>query len=1042
RYDVDAVHVLSHGTDGALKLGGTWLHQGNLGGYAGQIAQWQDALSNGADLLVYGCDLAATAKGQFLIEALQSLTGADVAASNDETGATRLGGDWDLEVRLGTVETRIVAENTITGWDGSLAAFSVTNTNNSGAGSLRQAITDANALAGLDTITFSISGAGPHTINVDSALPTITDAVVIDGWSEPSFSSTPVIVLDGNDVSADGLFLSATADGSTIRGLVIRDFDGDGIEIAAGSDNNTIVGNYIGRLTETGLDAGAAEANTLNGLRVQGANTTIGGTTASAGNVLSGNNDTGITITGAAATGNLVQGNFIGTNAAGTAVIANGVDGILINSNAANNTIGGTTTPARNVISGNVDDGVELDTGATGNIVRGNFIGTDITGTANLGNQSDGVLVNASTTNNQIGGTATGAGNTIAFNDGIGIDLLNGAGTGNGLLGNSIHSNGALGIDLNGDGVTANDAGDGDTGENDLQNYPTLTSARTDDFSTVSVRGTLNSTASSTFRIEFFASSAADASGHGESERYLGFATVTTNSSGDVSFSQTLIASLAAGEVITATATNSTTGDTSEFSASIGVHGIVVSPTSGLMTTEAGTTASISVVLNIAPTADVTINISSSDTTEGTASAATVTFTTLNWNVAQPVTVTGVDDSVNDGDVVFTILTAAASSTDAGYSGLNAADVSATNSDNDPANSTATAIWKQSGLNTPQYNEWDGVSFGVEGNSASVGQWRIIDGAEAPTRDEKILVGIDSAGVISGEFWNGTSWAALPFALDTVSSSTNHGFDVVYESASGDALLVWNNGTGGSSPISYRVWNGTSWSAEQNISTPASGDARQLQLAADPNSDEMILVVSNDGKQEYALVWNGSSWASSQVLDGGSGGEDHTSVFVAYESQSGEAVAVYDTGNGTTLNYRTWNGSTCVCPAGTNWNGTSCTSCPAGTARNGSTSASICTGGQVLNDAAVYENYAVFADERKSLFDSLDKYNITGVVFLTGDPHQSEVSKISTADGEIFYDVTASALTSTTTAHPEEPNHFRVPGSMIGIRNYAMIDVS
>ena len=920
--DLDAVHVLGHGTNGAMKLGATWLSTGNLDAYAGSIAQWQSALSSQADLLLYGCDLAADAKGQSLIEALQHLTGADVAASNDDTGSGRLGGDWDLEFRLGALETRVLGDGNVANWSGSLAAFTVTNTNDSGAGSLRQAITDANALPGLDTITFNISGAGPHTINVASALPTITGAVLIDGWSEPGFSDTPVIVLDGNDLAADGLVLSSTADGSTIRGLVIRDFDGDGIEIQAGSNNNVIVDNYIGHLTHTGADAGIAEANSLNGIHVLGANNTIGGTTSGAGNVLSGNNDSGITITGAAATGNVVQGNLIGTNAAGTAVIANGVDGILIDFNAANNTIGGTTAAARNIISGNVDDGIELDNGATGNIVRGNLIGTDITGTIDLGNQSDGVLVNSSTTNNQIGGTVAGAGNTIAFNDGIGVDLISGAGTGNSVLGNSIHSNGVLGIDLAGDGVTANDVGDGDTGENNLQNFPTLTSARTDDFGSVSVSGTLNSTASATFRVEFFASSAADASGHGEGERYLGFATVTTNSSGDASFSQTLAVSLAAGEVITATATNSTTDDTSEFSASIGVHGIVVSPTSGLVTTEAGTTASFSVVLNIAPTANVTINLSSSDTTEGTASASSLTFTTANWNVAQIVTVTGVNDSVNDGDMAFTILTAAASSTDAGYNGRNAADVSATNSDNDPASSTATAIWKQSGLNTPQYNEWDGVSFGVEGNSASVGEWRIIDGAEAPTRDEKILVGIDSSGVISGEFWNGTTWAALPFTLDTVSSSTNHSFDVVYESTSGDAVLVWNNGAGGSSPISYRVWNGTSWSAEQNISTPASGDARQLQLAADPNSDEMILAVSNDGKQEYALVWNGSSWASSQVLDSGSGGDDHTSVFVAYESQSGEAVAVYDTGSGSTLNYRTWNGTT--------WSGQASLAAPSG----------------------------------------------------------------------------------------------------------------
>jgi hypothetical protein len=568
-HDVDALHLLTHGTDGALKLGPTWLHAGNLDGYAGEIAQWHDSLSRDADILFYGCNLAASERGQTLIEAIATLTGADVAASTNDTGAARLGGDWILEHQIGAIETSVVIGPAAqSSFGGLLAAFTVTNTNDSGAGSLRQAILDANSLAGLDTITFNIAGAGPHTITPTSALPTITDAVLIDGWSTPDFAGTPVIILDGNNLAADGLTLSSTADGSTIRGLVIRDFNGDGIEIAAGSDNNTIVGNYIGRLNASGGDAGAGESNAFNGLRILGANNTIGGTSAALANVLSGNNDCGITITGAAARGNVVQGNLIGTNAAGTSIIANSVDGILIDVNAANNTIGGTTSGARNVISGNVDDGIELDNGATGNVIQGNFIGTDVTGTVDLGNRSDGVLVNASTTNNQIGGTVAGAGNTIAFNDEIGVDLLNTAGTGNSILGNAIFANGALGIDLGGNGVTANDSGDGDSGPNNLQNFPVLTSAvRNGD--SVTISGSLDSNSSgggTTYRIEFFASATADGSNHGEAERFLGTVNVTTDGSGNATISSTLTVSVGIGEHITATATNLTSNDTSEFS--------------------------------------------------------------------------------------------------------------------------------------------------------------------------------------------------------------------------------------------------------------------------------------------------------------------------------------------------------------------------------------------------------------------------------------------------------------------------------------------
>ena len=99
--------------------------------------------------------------------------------------------------------------------------------------------------------------------------------------------------------------------------------------------------------------------------------------------------------------------------------------------------------------------------------------------------------------------------------------------------------------------------------------------------------------------------------------------------------------------------------------------GIIVNPTAGLTTTEAGGTATFAVVLNSQPTADVTIGLSSSDTTEGTISVSSVTFTTANWNIPQTVTVTGVNDDLDDGDVGYTIVTAAATSSDGNYNGLN-----------------------------------------------------------------------------------------------------------------------------------------------------------------------------------------------------------------------------------------------------------------------------------------------------------------------------------------------------------------------------------
>ena len=220
------------------------------------------------------------------------------------------------------------------------------------------------------------------------------------------------------------------------------------------------------------------------------------------------------------------------------------------------------------------------------------------------------------------------------------------------------------------------------------------------------------------------------------------------------------------------------------------------------------------------------------------------------------------------------------------------------------------AVWAQSGSTTPQYNLWDGTSFGTEANSDNVGGYRILAGADAPTRDEKIVVGVDDGEVVSGELWDGTSWTAFSFNdLATVSDSFWWGFDVAYEQDSGDALLVYNNGSTGSTGLSYRTWDGSVWSSSSDITTPLSGEPKQLRLAADPNSDGMVLVASNATSQDYALVWDGSSWGNSQVLSSSGSGDDRTDVYVAYEEQSGEAVLVYGRG-GTDALYRTWDGAT------------------------------------------------------------------------------------------------------------------------------------
>ena len=124
RQDLDAVHLVTHGDDGAVKLGDTWLNSGNLDLYDGDISGWQAALAPQADLLFYGCELAASDEGQAIIGKLSSLTGADVAASDDFTGHRSLGGDWDLEYAVGRIEAGVaVSISAQQSWTGRLDWF-------------------------------------------------------------------------------------------------------------------------------------------------------------------------------------------------------------------------------------------------------------------------------------------------------------------------------------------------------------------------------------------------------------------------------------------------------------------------------------------------------------------------------------------------------------------------------------------------------------------------------------------------------------------------------------------------------------------------------------------------------------------------------------------------------------------------------------------------------------------------------------------------------------------------------------------------------
>ncbi len=385
-----------------------------------------------------------------------------------------------------------------------LATFLVTNTNNSGAGSLRSAIADANAAAGFDVINFLIAGPGPHVISPQRTNPAdplsvampISSPMLIDGYSQAGAS--PNTLSEGNNAAirirldgalagagAGGLFIDGG--GATVRGLAITRFE-DGVIIRGGGGGNTIAGNFIGldplgnHIDQLGNPLG----NRDRGVTIEGSpGNTIGGADAAARNVISANGEIGVRLVRSGSVDNVIRGNYIGTDPSGMVDRGNGeslgpggsgieVGVFSVNEGyASRTTIGGTVPGAGNLISGNAGSGIVLlGTPSRDNVIQGNYIGTTATGAAPLGNDRNGILLtlpllqngqpaSGSASNNTIGGTEPGAGNVISGNKRSGIVLF-GTAINNVIQGNFVGTN-ALG---NGDvgntleGILLSDAAD------------------------------------------------------------------------------------------------------------------------------------------------------------------------------------------------------------------------------------------------------------------------------------------------------------------------------------------------------------------------------------------------------------------------------------------------------------------------------------------------------------------------------------------------------------------------------------------------------
>ena len=457
---------------------------------------------------------------------------------------------------------------------------------------LRAAIQEANANPGRDAIEFEIAGCPDKTcvIEIDTTggnpLPDIQSPVVIDGATQ--FGNESVCTADIPDRPAYrvvlegagdelGMHLASGSDGSVIRGLNLRNFT-NAIQVT-GSNQNRIECNFIGT-DETGMSVGQNQTGSGVLFQCESNANIVGGTGIGAGNLISGNATDGVQflgvdckpMAGSAPTDNAVLANFIGVARDGVTPLGNGLAGVSFfgQPGADGNFVGvlpDATTVRGNVIGANGTSGILIDgdpggmDGTDRTVVMGNYLGTDRSGTIDLGNFFAGVDILIGD-NNVIGGGNAGSANVIAFN-GEGVYLELDAGTGNRITQNRIFDNIGLGIELIDDsgipGETPNDPGDTDHGANRLQNWPEIFGAE-EGGGQLSITYEVDS-ATLPIEVEFFI---ADADGT-EGMRFIGADDYTT--------AGTAVAVIPAdpveiGERILSTATDAD-GNTSEFSPSV-----------------------------------------------------------------------------------------------------------------------------------------------------------------------------------------------------------------------------------------------------------------------------------------------------------------------------------------------------------------------------------------------------------------------------------------------------------------------------------------
>ncbi len=361
---IDSIQILGHGAAGMLQLGATSLTADNLDQYQSALSTWfTPQADKKPDLVIYGCDVASGEIGANFIQQLSQITGADVAASVDLTGSATKGGNWILEKATGIIEAgQAFTQQVRDTYEDVLATFTVTNNNDSGAGSLRQAIIGANSLAGADDIVFNIGAGGVQTIKLLTPLPAIVSQINLDATTQPGFSGAPIIELRGDAIPVAGNANSFPANVNFSPTFT------NGLTFWTGSNNSVAKGFVINRFESNGIKIGQGNQS--------GAQRAVVG-------------PTGITI----------ENNYIGTDVTGTVGLGNSWFGVPDFSNALYVHRSANTTIRGNLISGNTTTALIIREGSPNAIVEDNKIGTDVTGTLPLGNQRWGVYINTGSNN-------------------------------------------------------------------------------------------------------------------------------------------------------------------------------------------------------------------------------------------------------------------------------------------------------------------------------------------------------------------------------------------------------------------------------------------------------------------------------------------------------------------------------------------------------------------------------------------------------------------------------------------------------------------